>query len=244
MTAIASFLLALASLLPALANPPAEGHLLFLDVEGQQVPVALPSAPRYVIDPRNGDFLLSFTPEEAMRVAEALEERGLQGRLLDVLLGLRHSRDGGPTPQPSPGARSVGPAPPSLTRGDYCLALVVQDKHYALTLHGGGPVYALDPLTGDRVMRFSIDDATRIAETLRADGRDTATLMQVLFGLRMSDVPATEEHDAGATAQGERRIKDMRMSPWTRHAASVRTATRASFQAPTSSTAARAAEAA
>lgn len=169
------------------AEAPRGGRLLFLEVNGEQIPVALPgSTPRYLIDPRNGDLSVSFTPEEATLVAQALEERGLQDRILDALLGLRYLPEGRPIPTVPEMSGPTGTfrAPASLTHRERCLVLDIQGKEYRFNLPGGGPLYALDPITGEQVMRFSIADAKAISETLREDRGAAGSLMKVLFGLR------------------------------------------------------------
>jgi hypothetical protein len=175
------------------APPPADGRVLVLNVDGQSLLVNLNAkAPRYLLDPRNGDRLVSFTAEEATLIAEALDLHGLQHRTFDVLLGLQYPREDGETnlaSRPSGLRNSTDPAPDSLSQREFRLHLRVGATDHQFDLLGGGPSHALDPETGDLVMRFSVPDANHLAESLQKEGYSTREIMRVLFGLHKNPSP-------------------------------------------------------
>ena len=198
-TAVSIGLLTSTLLIAAPEGAQGHGRTLFLSVAGERVRVDLPNATaRYLLDPRNGDRLVYFSPEEATLIAQALEARGLGQRAPEVLLSLQYPREDW---QPNLDRRheelaeSKDPAPAAMSQEAHCLHLELNGVQYRFDLKGGGPAYAIDPVTGERVVRFSAEDAKLIFDALVAAGHDTAFIMGVLFGLRDGNRPA---HDPDA----------------------------------------------
>jgi hypothetical protein len=191
-----------------LAAPPNGGRVLFLDVAGQQIQVALPGEhPRYLLDPRTGDRLVRFTMEEANLVTRALAERGLEERAFDVLLGLQYGRPGMQEvlgDQQADDTVGLLPAFDSLTRKPGHLRLEVAGEVFDVSLQGGGPSYAIDPLSGQRFVQFSLDDARTISRMLAERGYDASTILSVLSNLRAGDSAS-----GGPTISPERERKKL-----------------------------------
>lgn len=179
--------------------------------------VSLPTeAPRYVLDPRNGDRLVTFTPEEASLISDAMEKRGLGDRVVETLYSLQFLRNDGQKDLDRASGRlkeSIDPATSALEQGPHCMHLDLNGQQFQFSLAGGGPIHVLDPLTGDRIIRFSVKDAGAIRETLLRAGFDTVSVMKVLFDLRDSSATGAVAPSGNLTIKMETGRKQIILDP-------------------------------
>ncbi len=165
----------------ARAAPRDPVRTLVLDLPARHVIVGLvPQDTEFLLQPITGDRVPYYSPENAERIARALDEAGQLERLADVLLGTAFERpDGG---RGESGPQGQGPLEPMESTCD--LVLDVQGLKVHVTMEDGPAGHLLHPRTGERFVRFSASSGSRIAEALFAAGVDRDTIARTLVGLR------------------------------------------------------------
>ena len=181
---------------PSLSVEAPEGwrHIVQVeDASGRIVKAAavLSSRPRSLLR-LDGVRVPGFTPEDGLRIAEALRAAGIDDDRILVrhLLGMSASENR------VPGAEADQAAGP--TGRDRCPLTIVVDEsdgtetRIRVELEGGYVTYLLDATDPDnlvRVRRFSLEDALRIKTALNARGFDDSAVMSAWLGLVEGDGP-------------------------------------------------------
>jgi hypothetical protein len=168
-----------------------------LDLPTGNVIVALgPQEIDFLLQPTTGDKVPYFSPENAERIARALDDAGQLEMLPRVLLGAAMRRANGSRPASGP----QGQHPPELVESSCDLVLDVRDVRVHVTMEEGPAGHLLHPVSGERFVRFSVETGSRIFDALSAAGVERDVIAKTLVGLRRrapgrGSLPSTESPD-------------------------------------------------
>jgi len=173
----------IASQVPAAAGSPSGGRSLVLDLPGGHVVVdLLPQDTEFLLQPVSGDKVPYYTEANAGRIAAELERAGQMDRLPDVLLGTAMQRAGSNGALSGPQGRGEATSP----HGSCDLVLHARGSTVHVTMEDGPAGYLLHPVTGERLVRFSVESGRRVAGALSAAGFDSAFIARTLVSLTSS----------------------------------------------------------
>lgn len=166
---------------------PAWNRVLVLNVQDdlgqmQRIGVGLTES-AYLLKP-DGVQVQYYTPDEGLRIVQALEEAGIRNDRTIIAALLGNTAPGNRVPD-GKADQAVG----LPDAGVYCLTLKIRDSGGSLLdtvvvgLEGGYVTHALHPQTGERFRRFSLNDALAIKQALFDRGHGWERVANTLLGL-------------------------------------------------------------